>query len=93
MPEKIYWVYILLCTNQNYYTGYTNDLEKRFQAHLSGKASKYTRSFKPLFIAQSWQISGKINALRIERYIKTLSKTQKEKLIKNPDLIHENTTL
>lgn len=93
MPEKIYWVYILLCTNQNYYTGYTNDLEKRFQAHLSGKASKYTRSFKPLFIAQSWQTSDKVNALRIERYIKTLSKIQKEELINNPDLLYEIITL
>ncbi|KTD09528.1 GIY-YIG nuclease family protein [Legionella jamestowniensis] len=86
MPEKIYWVYILRCSNQSYYTGYTDNLEKRFLEHLTGKGSKYTRSFKPLSIAQSWEIKGnKRKAMRIERYIKTLSKTQKEELVQNPN--------
>jgi putative endonuclease len=92
MSEKIYWVYILRCSNQSYYTGYTDNLEKRFQDHLTGKGSKYTRSFKPLSIAQSWEIKGdKTKAMRIERYIKTLSKVQKEELVQNPNsvlLIH-----
>lgn len=86
MSEKIYWVYILLCSNDSYYTGYTDNLEKRYQDHSSGKGSKYTRSFKPLSIAQSWEIKGnKTQALRIERFIKSLSKPQKEELIKNPN--------
>lgn len=85
MFDTIYWVYILHCSNQSYYTGYTNNLEKRFQEHITGKGSKYTRSFKPLSIAQSWKINGdKSNAMRVERYIKTLSKDQKEQLILNP---------
>lgn len=85
MSEKTYWVYILHCANQSYYTGYTDNLEKRFQEHLSGKGSKYTRSFKPTAIAQNWEIkTGKSIAMRIERYIKKLSKAQKEQLILNP---------
>lgn len=85
MPEKTYWVYILRCSNQSYYTGYTDNLEKRFQEHLAGKGSKYTRSFKPLSIAQSWEIKAdKSIAMRIERYIKKLSKVQKEHLVLNP---------
>lgn len=85
MSEKIYWVYILQCSNQSYYTGYTDNLEKRFANHLAGKASKYTRSFRPLSIAQSWEISGdKSIAMQIERYIKKLSKAQKEHLVLNP---------
>ena len=86
MSEKCYWVYILRCSNQSCYTGYTDNLEKRFQEHLSGKGSKYTRSFKPLSIAQSWEIKGeKARAMRVERHIKKLSKNQKEHLILNPD--------
>lgn len=86
MSEKSYWVYILLCTNQSYYTGYTDNLEKRFQKHLMGKGSKYTRSFKPISIAQSWEIKGdKSRAMRLERYIKKLSKDQKEQLVLEPD--------
>ena len=80
-----WWVYILYCQNGNYYTGFTNDLQKRFQSHLNGTASKYTRSFKPLHIAQSWQITqSKAFAMKIEREIKKLSRAQKEKIIADP---------
>lgn len=86
MSEKSYWVYILLCSNQNYYTGYTDNLEKRFQVHLAGKGSKYTRSFTPLSIVQTWEVKGtKAKAMRLERYIKRLSKIKKEELIQNPN--------
>ena len=88
MSDKHYWVYILQCDNQSYYTGYTDNLEKRFQEHLSGKGSKYTRSFKPISIAQSWRIEGdKARAMQIERQIKKLSRNQKEHLILNPDAL------
>lgn len=85
--ETTYCVYILLCTNGNYYTGYTNDLERRYSEHLSGSAKcKYTRSFKPLNIAQCWQISeGKNAALKIEHYLKKLSKNDKQQLILYPE--------
>ena len=36
MGNKIYWVYMLLCENNTYYTGYTNDLEQRYQSHVDG---------------------------------------------------------
>lgn len=91
MNIKTYWVYILYCSNGNYYTGYTTDLAKRFKSHLSGSASKYTRSFKPLHIAQSWKIDGnKSLAMKIERFIKKLSRIEKEKIIKNPSLLFIN---
>jgi len=84
--NKIYWVYMLLCKNNTYYTGYTNDLEQRYQSHVEGTGGcKYTRSFKPVKIAQSWQITGgKSEAMKIERNIKKLTREEKEKLIKFP---------
>lgn len=87
--EPTYWVYILHCNNNSYYTGYTNDLEKRYQSHVDGTGKcKYTRSFKPTSIAQSWKISGsKTQAMRIEALIKRLSRAEKEKLIQNPELL------
>lgn len=89
MENPAFWVYILLCENGNYYTGYTNNLKKRYEEHLAGTAKcKYTRSFKPLKIAQSWPIHGeKSEAMRLERYIKTLSRPEKERLILNPNLL------
>lgn len=85
---KHYWIYILYCENNSYYTGYTTDLNKRFQSHLSGKGSKYTRSFRPCGIAQSWKLLCKKSiAMQIERNIKKLSRSQKEKLIASPSLL------
>lgn len=83
-----YWVYILHCNNGAYYTGYTTDLPRRYQEHLDGKGSKYTRSFKPTSIAQSWKIVGdKSVAMKIENYIKKLSKKEKERLVLCPELL------
>lgn len=89
MKNSIYWIYILHCENDTYYTGYTTDLEKRYQSHVTGTGKcKYTRSFKPLRIAQSWKInSDKSFAMKIEAYIKKLSRTEKEKIITNPLLL------
>ncbi len=85
LNEKTFWVYILECENNSFYTGYTNDMEKRYQAHLDGTASKYTRSFKPIRIAQQWELRcDKATAMKIERAIKKLTRTEKEKLIHNP---------
>lgn|SRR3990167_4434393 len=87
-----YWVYILLCQNNTYYTGYTTDLAKRYQSHLNGSGKcKYTRSFKPQRIAQCWQVIGtKSLAMKIERQIKRLSRLEKEKLIVRPSKLSDN---
>ncbi|HEU5280929.1 MAG TPA: GIY-YIG nuclease family protein [Gammaproteobacteria bacterium] len=82
---KSYCVYLLLCNNGAYYTGYTDNLEKRYQLHLSGKASKYTRAFKPVKIARVFQVGeDKSEAMRLEKRIKSLSKAKKLVLIKKP---------
>jgi putative endonuclease len=82
-----YYIYILLCDNGAYYTGYTNNIERRYQAHISGKGKcKYTRSFKPIKIAQQWQIAGdKSLAMKLESFIKQMSRQKKEALITYPE--------
>ncbi len=89
MDNPCYWVYILRCENNTYYTGYTNDLAKRYKAHITGTGKcKYTRSFKPLHIAQCWEINGtKAFAMQIERQIKKLSRAEKEKIIASPSML------
>ena len=82
----IYFVYILECSNGAYYTGYTTDIERRYQEHLSGsKKCKYTRSFPPKRIAACWKITGDFSlVLKVECRIKTLSKKKKSGLTNNP---------
>ena len=86
MNQKKYWVYILRCDNNTYYTGYTHDLQKRYQSHVDGTGKcKYTRSFKPIEIAQSWEIFGsRALAMQIERHIKKLTRAEKERFIAEP---------
>ena len=89
---KHYWVYILHCNNDSYYTGYTNNLSKRYLSHVNATGKcKYTRSFKPLGIAQCWKITDdKSLAMQIERYIKNLSRAEKIKLISKPSLLSKH---
>ena len=87
MTPTHYFVYILECENSNYYTGYTTDITRRYQEHLDGTTKcKYTRSFKPVNLARCWAISdNKSEALRLERFIKKLSKPAKQDLILYPE--------
>lgn len=89
LKKNQYWVYILLCENKSYYTGYTNNLVKRYQSHVKGTGKcKYTRSFKPICIVQCWEISGdKSFAMKIEWHIKKLSHHEKTQLISKPSTL------
>jgi putative endonuclease len=89
MSSKSYWVYMILCEHNTYYTGYTDNLEKRYQAHIDGSGRcKYTRSFKPIKLVQSWEITkGKSRAMQLERYIKGLTRAKKDELVRYPNLL------
>ena len=80
--KKNYYVYILLCDNGSFYTGYTDNLEKRLHAHAIGKASKYTRSFKPIRLVYTYNVGeSKSDALKLENKIKKFSRSEKEAFI------------
>ena len=86
-----YFIYILECSNGAYYTGYTTDMERRYQEHLDGSDKcKYTRSFPPLRIAACWELPVDLSmALKIERAIKSLSKEDKKHLVSKPESFRE----
>ena len=65
-----HFVYILLTEKNTLYCGYTTDLKRRFEAHLSGKGAKYTKAFKPVKIVYSKEFSTKSEALKHEYCIK-----------------------
>lgn len=76
----MWFVYILQCEDGSLYTGVTNDLEKRFASHVSGKGGKYTRSHKPVKIVYQQQVDTKAEALKREFEIKRLSREKKSEL-------------
>jgi putative endonuclease len=46
--NKSWIVYLLCCSDGRIYTGVTNNLEKRLEAHNKGNASKFTRARLPV---------------------------------------------
>ena len=75
--EKQWFVYILECQDGSYYTGVTNDLDKRMKAHAEGKGSKYVykKGFKQLLRAKPCK--DKSDACKQEYQIKQLKRNQK----------------
>lgn len=50
------YTYIVECGDGSLYTGWTNNLEKRIQAHNAGKGAKYTKSRLPVKLVYSGNI-------------------------------------
>ena len=81
MSER-HFVYILETERNTLYCGYTDDVEKRFQAHIEGKGAKYTRANKPVKLLWSKEFATKSEALKEEYRIKhKLTRAQKLELI------------
>lgn len=81
MNDKHY-VYILKCSDESYYTGYTNCLERRLEEHQKGKAAKYTRGRRPVVLAYHEKVQDKSMGLKREHEIKKLTRAKKMLLIK-----------
>lgn len=75
------YVYMIRCKDGSLYTGWTNNLEKRFRNHCEGKGAKYTRGRGPLELVYYEVFEDKGEAMRREYEIKKLKKSEKEKLI------------
>ena len=75
------WVYMLRCADGSIYTGWTNDLEKRLEAHSSGTGSRDTRSRLPVELAAAFEMEDRSAAQREEVRIKRLSRADKLALI------------
>ena len=81
MTDKKYYTYIILTEKDTLYCGYTDDVEKRYQAHLTGKGAKYTKAFKPKEVVFVKEFSTKSEAQKEECRIKKLSRKEKMQLI------------
>lgn len=73
----VWFVYILLCSDNSLYTGMTNDPDKRLARHQSGKGGNYTRSHKPLKMIFKEEFATKSEALKREIEIKSWNRAKK----------------
>lgn len=79
----MYYTYIVRCADKTLYTGWTTDLNRRLQAHNSGKGAKYTRSRRPVTLVYAERFESKNEAMSREWHIKKLRLEQKENLLRN----------
>lgn len=80
--EKKYYTYVLLTEGDKLYCGYTDDVEKRFEAHKSGKGAKYTRANKPIKIVYTVCFDTKSEAMKEEHRFKEMTKKEKLEFLK-----------
>ncbi len=76
-----YYVYILLCRDGSYYTGYAKDVKRRVEQHKKGQGSRYTRMHEPEQIVYVEEFNSPSEAMKREREIKSLSHSKKQRLV------------
>lgn len=77
-----YYVYVVLCKDGSFYTGYTKDVDSRIKLHMKGKGARYTRIHKPKRLVYTQEFTSRAEAMKRERQIKRLRHPQKLRLIK-----------
>ncbi|OJV14677.1 MAG: hypothetical protein BGO21_18415 [Dyadobacter sp. 50-39] len=79
---KSYYVYIAKCADDSYYTGLTNDLQRRLAEHNTGKDSgSYTFTRRPVEIVFANEFNDIRQAIAFEKQVKGWSRKKKEAII------------
>ena len=78
-----YHVYIVLCDDGSYYTGYAKDVKHRIEQHRKGQGARYTRMHKPEKTVYMEKFNNRSEAMKREREIKQLSHNKKQELAKS----------
>ena len=76
--EPAWYLYILRCGDGSLYTGITTDVEKRLEAHRSGKGAKYTRGRGPLELVYRELCGTHSEALKREFRVKAMTREEKQ---------------
>ena len=79
-----HYCYLLVCSDNTLYCGYTNNLDKRIAAHNSGKGAKYTKTRLPVKLVYSETFDNKSDAMKREWQIKQYTRKQKLNLLNDP---------
>ena len=79
--EKGFYVYLLRCSDDTLYAGWTTDPAYRLNTHNEGKGAKYTRSRRPVALAYLERCQSKQEACRREADIKRMPRVRKLALI------------
>jgi putative endonuclease len=79
--SKLWYVYILECSDGRFYTGVTDNVERRFQRHVSGQGGSFTNRFGVQKMLYHEKFAVRRDAFRRERQIKGWTRRKKLALI------------
>jgi putative endonuclease len=85
----IWFLYIIGCCDGSFYTGVTTDIDRRLREHQEGKASRYTRTRRPVVLVYKEECGTRSQSLARECAVKSLSRRRKEELISGRKPDHE----
>lgn len=81
--ENNFFFYVLVCSDNSFYGGFTTDLQKRLATHNAGKGAKYTKARRPVKLIHAESFSTKSEALKAEYAFKHQSRLKKVAYLKN----------
>jgi putative endonuclease len=82
LEEPSWFVYLLKCSDDSYYTGITQNLNNRFERHSAGRGPKYTQIRLPVKLVLTISVKNESEAMLKEKWLKRQSHRVKEELIK-----------
>lgn len=84
MVAKAYYMYVLLCADNSFYCGFTDDVARRFATHQAYQGAKYTRVKRrhPLKLIYQEKFANKHDALSAEYHFKHQTRLKKETFLR-----------
>ena len=79
--SKPFYVYMLLCSDGSFYTGHTENLERRVAEHQAGEKASYTRNHRPVELVWSQEFVTREEAKETEARVKGWNRAKKNALI------------
>ena len=79
--EAMWSLYILRCRDESFYTGVTTDIDRRFREHEAGRASRFTRTRRPVVLVHQETCGTRSQALSRECAVKSMGRKGKEALV------------
>ena len=76
-----FWTYILRCADGKYYTGHTDDLDRRIAEHHHGEHCAFTSRRRPVELVWAADFPTRIEAIEAEVRVGKWSRAKKEALI------------
>ncbi len=74
------YAYLVRCSDNSLYAGWTNNIEKRIKSHNDGTGAKYTKPRRPVTLAYLEEFDTKSEAMKREAALKQMTHRQKEEL-------------